>query len=434
MDRELLKQLILDVNENIAKDTGIRRSALDIVLRYAKTDHTVVITGPRRCGKSTLLRQYIKKTGNAVYYFSFDDERLTNFLEDDFSVIHDLFLELYSERKIFLLDEVQNVRGWEKFVNRMQKNKYKFILTGSNAHLLSKEFSTFLTGRHLDVQLFPFSFEEFIRSKRMCGKSDCLDSVDKRDAVQFENVSSREKGMLKNEFSQYFTNGGFPEFVRSEEKDILKRLYEDIILKDVVLRYGIREKEALKEIAHYLISNVARPFTYTKLRDIFSIKTTPTVIDFVTYLEETYLFFTMKRFDSSLKVQNKSPKKVYAIDNGLINAIAFKQTLDEGRLLENAVFLELKRQLLEPYYFSEKNECDFIIKEGRHVHTAIQVTTAITAENREREVRGLKEAMNAFKLDEGLIITLNQEDAIVEDAKKIRIVPLWKWSLEHTTK
>ncbi len=419
MDRALLRQLIIEQNSDGIFDQGILRESLPELLGYFRTNHAIVITGPRRVGKSTLLYQVLSSLKKEdFYYFAFDDERLVSFTEQDFALLYELFLELYGERKIFVFDEIQNVSSWERFVSRLQKKKYKFILTGSNAFLLSKEFSTFLTGRHLDLILLPFSFHEFLVLKN------------KLPPQEISRLSPSQCRELKHAFLEFFVAGGFPEYLKVREKEILKRLYEDIVLKDVVLRYNIREKGSLREIAFHLLSQVARPFSYTSLKNAYSVKNTTTVIDFLYYLEQTYLFFYVKKYSASLKVQSKSPQKVYCVDQGLVQVVAFRNSVDQGRILENIVYLHLRRKKgLRVYYYLEKRECDFLVKEEEKISQAIQVCYELNRENRDREVEGLFDAMGAFHLQEGLLLTSGQEETILRGTQRILVMPVWKWLL-----
>jgi len=313
--------------------------------------------------------------------------------------------EIFGKDGVYFLDEIQNIEKWEKFVRYLIDKKEKVVLTGSNASLLSKELGTKLTGRNLQIEMFPFSFKEFLLFKQ-------------------------EKPSL-NSFEEYLHKGGFPEYLKKENPSILYSLLSDVVMKDIAIRFGIKNTTILNKIVIYLISNVGKEFSYNSIKTMFNIKSVQSVIDYISYFENAYLVFTLPKFSYSYKKQQMSPKKIYSIDNGFSynNSASFSK--DSGKMLENLVFLELRRQFKEIFYFQEKNECDFIIKEREKISKVIQVCFDFNEENKEREIGGLVEAMNEFKLKEGVILTNNQEDEFLIDGKKVIIKPVWKWLLEN---
>lgn len=399
--REALKQIVESQKSGIsAFDYGIKRESLDQI--NVNLPYAVILSGVRRCGKSTLLRQLIEKTGK-FYYFNFEDPRTVGFEINDFQKLNEIFLELYGDCNYYFFDEIQNIQKWELFVRSMLDKKKKFVITGSNASLLSRELGTRLTGRHLRFELFPFSFKEMLEF--------------------------REKKQGINAFEEYLKKGGFPEYLKYDKNEILQELFNDIIARDIVVRYKLRNAKTIKEMAIYLLTNVGKEFSYNSLKKIFGLGSINSVISFISYFEDSYLLFPISKFDYSLKKQIISPKKIYSIDNGLssVNSVSFAS--DRGQMLENIVFLQLRRKHKNIFYFKEKNECDFLVKEKNKITNALQVCYELHDDNKEREIQGLKEALTKFKLKQGLILTYNQEDELKVGNKKIILTPVWKWLL-----
>jgi len=423
MNTRQLKEIVVQQREELKeKDRGIERESLGEIRKYLKIPHVVIISGVRRSGKSTLLTQIISQWFDEnFYYLNFEDERLISFsVEEDFNKLYQAFLELYGEQRTFFLDEIQNVRGWERFVRRMYERGFKFFITGSNARLLSRELATHLTGRHLMMEIYPFSFREFLRFKKIGLKEN------------FEYITE-EQVKIKKYLAQYIEDGGFPEYLKYGEKDILRRLFSDVIFRDILVRYGVRETKTFQEIASYLLANVSNTISYNRLKNIFNLGSVNTVKKYTEYLENSFLMFFVNQFSYSGGKQLISPKKVYCIDPGLRNAVSFKFSAGTGRAIENLVFIELKRRSsdsTEIYYWKNKGEVDFVIKVGLRVKELIQVCYSMDENTEEREVRSLIKAMDEFKLEEGLVITedLDKEEEV--DDKKIMYKPLWKWLLK----
>ncbi len=394
------------------KDT-VLRTQLSVVSSF-KGSSAFVVKGVRRCGKSTLLKQFMKSSlVDDFYYFNFDDERISSFTAVDFQPLMEVFLEVFGKKKNILFDEIQNVAGWELFINRLLRQGYKLFITGSNANLLSKELGTRLTGRHVDMELYPFSFVEFLNAS----------------GVNFSPngfYSTEEKTILLKSFSNYFTKGGMPEATVFLNDAVLVQVVGDIIQKDVVTRYRIRKPSDLKAVAKFLLSNVGNLASYRSLVDNFGISPN-TVQNYINYLEETFLIFTVHKFDRKIKRFDKNPKKVYCVDNGIVtkNIVSFNEKL--GALLENLVAIHLKRISREFYYHhGAASECDFVIPQSRQ---AIQVCYELDPNNIKREVTGLKEAMRETKATAGLILTFSQ-DAWKDLPKNIAVKPVWQWLLE----
>lgn len=400
--KETLRNIVkLQRAELATLDYGIEREKLAQI--DTKLPFAIILSGIRRCGKSTLLRQVMAKTKN-FYYFNFEDPRATNFETNDFQKLNEVFLEEYGGSDCYFFDEIQNAEKWELFIRRILDSGKHALITGSNASLLSQELGTRLTGRHLKYELFPFSFKEFLN---FTGKRPCQES-----------------------FNNYFQKGGFPEYLAIGKTEVLQELLNDIIIRDVAVRYKLRSIKTLKELVLYLLTNAGKEFSYNGLKKIFGLGSTNSAIAFVSHLEDSYLLFTVPKFDYSLKKQLVNPKKVYSIDNGLSNANSASFSEDKGRMLENLVFINLRRNHKDVFYFKGKNECDFVVREKTKINSATQVCYSLDEDNKEREINGLLEAMEKLNVQQGLILTYNQEEEIKTNKKIIKIKPVWKWLLE----
>jgi len=413
MDKNLIKEIIIDQRALFEKKQFVAR---DFPANFLTTKKISVISGIRRCGKSTLLRQ-ISKNLPAFCYLNFEDERMLDFSYRDFNSMHEAFLELYGEQEVYLFDEIQNIPGWEKFVRRLFESGKKIFVTGSNAKLLSSELATTLSGRHLKFELYPFSFREFLEFHKCPIK---------------KNQTTEEKSLLKRKLDQYMEYGGFPEIIISGDKEELKQLYQDVLIKDLLVRFKIRETKGFRDIALYLLSNISLPVSYNGIRNLLGIKSVTSVKNYVDFFEEAYLFYSLFKFDYSVRKQIINDRKIYCVDSGIVNAVAFRFSENLGRIMENLVFIELKRRGADMFYYRERKECDFLLRRGIKVTEAIQVAYSLSdSATEEREVEGLLEAMEKFKLKTGLIITSDKEEEKRIDGKSIKIVPLWRWLLEN---
>lgn len=375
---------------------GVRRDLLDKI--NLNVPHAIVISGIRRCGKSTLLRQLISSYENCNY-FNFEDRRASGFDLSDFDRLDTVLNDLHPGVNCYYFDEIQNVPEWERYVRGQLDMGKKFVVTGSNASLLSRELGTKLTGRHITYELFPMSYVESLRMKD-----------------QAPSLSS---------FKEYSERGGFPEYVQYGSVDILQQLFTDIISRDIVVRHGLRNTRVVESLALYLLSNAGKEITYTSLGKAFDVGSAHSIRDYISYYEDSYLLFTVPMFSYSYKQQQVNPKKVYAIDPGFIKANTVSFTDDNGSLLENIVYLHIRRSHKPGsiYYYKGKGECDFIVAEKNRAVQAIQVCYKLTGDNLERELGGLKEAMSALKIPRGLVITMDQEDRF----DSIDVLPAWKW-------
>lgn len=416
MDPRILKELAMEQKKEFESDDDfVKRYALDNIAQYLELPHVLIISGLRRSGKSTLLKEIHRYyfDGETIYYFNFEDERLMDFTASDFNLLYETFVELMGECNTFFFDEIQNVTGWELFVRRMHDRGFKFVITGSNSSMLSKELGTRLTGRYIGLELFPFSFNEFLD----------FHGINVPDILLVE-----DRATIKKQFSDYLQHGGIPEYLKYDNELILKTLYDNILYKDIFARYSLNDEKTLKELSFYLFSNYGNEISYNKLRIMLGVSIN-TVKNYIGYLENSYLVFSVPRYDYSVKKQIYSPRKMYAIDTALINATSFKFSRDYGKLLENLVFIELKRRNKDIYYHREKNECDFIIREYDTITGAIQVTATLEG-TKEREYEGLLEALNTYNLDEGLILTEDEEFEDTYKGKKVVVMPVWKWLLD----
>ncbi|MCM8775388.1 MAG: ATP-binding protein [Candidatus Omnitrophica bacterium] len=422
MQKTLLREIILEQEKDRqALDLGIKRTALALLSKQISLSHAVVITGIRRCGKSTLLNQAIDNFyKQGVYYLNFEDERLVDFEAADFNHLYEAFLAIYGERKVFFFDEIQNVPKWEIFVRRMQTKGCKFFITGSNASLLSKELGTKLTGRCVSIELYPFSFPEYLSFKGYKLQKNALSYT-------------AERARIKKHFSEYLRHGGMPEYLKYNEATLLKHAYEDILYRDIVARYNIKQVKALRELGLYLLSNIGGTFSYNNLSKILGVRSMNTVKSHTDFLENSFLVSLLNRFSYSLKQQFVANKKIYCIDNGLAESIAFQFSKNQGKFLENLVFLELRRRYAEIYYYKTANnlEIDFLIKNGKKGISLIQVADNLDNEKtRQREIGALARAMDEFKLKKALVLTEDSEEEIKLKSKIITVQPVYKWLLE----
>lgn len=415
MNKNLLRQVIYEQRSK-QTDLGVIRS---IDTKLLDCPEVLVITGIRRCGKSVLMQQIRERQNEKDYYLNFDDERLINFRVEDFQMLNEVFMEDFGIQKHYYLDEIQNVEGWERFVNRLYGQGCKVFVTGSNANLLSRELGTFLTGRHVTIELYPFSFREYLELEQIEVKQDTF-------------YTTEGKALLLGKVQRYMKTGGFPQYIQSDSDNYLFSLYNDIIYKDVVVRNKINNEKQLKEMMYYLASNATHRFTYNSVAKAVNIKSPDTIKSYIGFIEDTYLVRQLAKFDYSVGVQMRSPKKIYFIDNALIHKIGFNATDNLGSSLENCVCVELMRRGKDIYYHADTQECDFIMREGVNIVEAMQVTVSIKdANTREREIKGLLAAMERYGLSIGTIITLEEEEEItVNDHQLISVRPIWKWLLQ----
>lgn len=418
--KNLLASVLKEQHEAFAsRDLGVERESLEDLKEVISTPQVTVITGLRRVGKSTLLAQVAKKYLKEDFYFvNFEDERLLNFQVSDFDVLHETLIRLFGEKKVFLFDEIQNVSEWERFVRRLHDQGYKFIVTGSNASLLSQELGTRLTGRSMRVELYPFSFREYLRFRKV-------------KTPDLNVLTTRQRGNLRKLADEYITFGGIPDALKYPELGVHKALYDDVLYRDIATRYKLDNVKSLKELSFYLVSNTASLVSYNKLKDLLKLGSVNTVINYVDYLENSWLFFVINKYAYSVKEQQIAAKKTYGIDTGLIQSVGFSFSENKGKLMENVVFLQLRRKYHDVYYYktTEDYEVDFFLpKEGY----LIQVTQNFDSpETQERELRALAGAANEQKKAKNLVIvTESEKSEFKREGVQIQAVPLYEWLLQ----
>jgi len=379
-------------------DTGLKREIPDF---SSLSSHALIISGIRRCGKSTLLHQINSIYKDHTLYLNFEDPRLAGFEISDFNRLH----EIVAEKKINTLffDEIQNVEKWENSIRFSLDEGHKVFITGSNASMLSRELGTKLTGRHISRELFPFSYKEYLAFTN-----------------EFADAGSA---------GRYMQCGGFPERIKTGLSEVMMTVFNDILFRDIALRYNIKNTSALQQLAVWLITNTGKRISGNSLKKIFSIGSSSSIMEYLSHLSDAYLFFFIPRFSYSQKVQVVNPKKVYAIDNGMIEANSLSFSDDKGRLLENMVFIHLRRSSREIYYFADKKECDFVVFQKGRSPELYQVAWQLNSDNLDREFAGLTEAMDFFSIKKGTIITHDQSDLYNINGKIITSVPFYKWAM-----
>jgi len=385
-----------------------------------KSREVVDIIGPRRSGKSSVLKLLIKKlnlTDNFLF-INFEDPYFVT--HNDPQVIEELvavYQEYFQKNLEYLFfDEIHALDLWERVVRKLRDSgKYKIFLTGSSSKLLSRELSTLLTGRHLSYSILPLSFGEFLSFKG-------VPIVSKKDLIL------KEKTLLKN-FDEFLSTGGFPEIVKTNNIALLKQYYFDILQKDIVMRYDVRQKDILEKMGIYLITHSAKTLSIASLKKTFDLSY-EAVSTYLDYFHEAFLTFELRQFSYSLKTQQKALKKMYTIDTGLANSISFRFSQDKGRLLEQCVFLEMKRRGIEVYYYKTKNnhEVDFVLKLPNREKQLIQVCWDITeSDTRKREFDTLRQAMEELRLSKAVVLTYNSQETIGEGKNTISVLPVYKW-------
>ena len=422
MDTETIMDVIKNQNDlmlNLIHSPDIIDRRANIANIILSTGVAHIITGPRRCGKSVFAFQIIQ---NSKYgYVNFDDDRLS-ITPSEFAKVEEAIIRLYGDPDVVVLDEIQNISRWEMFVSRLVTNK-KIIITGSNATLLSKELASLMTGRHVDHELLPFSFNEFL-------------DFEKTDIQRGPSFTTVEKVKAISALERYLKSGGFPLAIKLGNA-YLATLFRDIVERDVIFRYKIRFQEKIKDLARYLISNSTSEISYRRIGSVLQLSGKSTVQNWISYLQNAYLLFIVERFSFKLKESVMAPKKVYAVDTGFMNML--NQTQEKGKLIENTVFLHLQREktrLPDPYQINywkdySGNEVDFVIRNGRTINALINVTNASSIDEiNAREIRALLMASRELRCNNLQIITLDYRNEETFEGKKIKFMPIWRWLLQ----
>jgi predicted AAA+ superfamily ATPase len=367
---------------------------------------------------------------NNILYLNFEDERFVPFTVQDFEPLYEAFIELENPhgRTYLFLDEIQNIAGWEKWLNRLYEfEDVKIFISGSNASLLNSEISTALTGRNRQIVTWPFSFREFLTMKEV--------------SINAKSFYKRQKKIeIKRLFGEYLKLGGFPEVLKIEDVTLLEQYYRDIIYRDVITRYGIKNFKEIKELTLFLAANPGTVQSYKNMQKIIGVRSQNTVKNYLEALSDVYLFFSVDLFDYSLKRQIYNPSKIYCIDTALSDSISFRFSRNIGHIYENIVFLELLRRKKELYYWKSKkgNEIDFVVKEGFQITEAIQVCFSLEdATTKQREIKSLIEVNDELKAEHLTVITDDEDSTISIESpsgrRKINVIPLWKWLLMKNT-
>jgi predicted AAA+ superfamily ATPase len=415
------RQIVLEQREEILLDRDadyVQREKIKGI--NPKSSLAQIITGVRRCGKSTLARMAL--SGLTYAYINFDDERLTDIGATELNNILEAVYAVYGDFTHLLLDEIQNVEGWHLFVNRLLRNNFKIILTGSNSKLLSREMASHLTGRYIPIELFSFSFTEYLQAKK----------------IHINNpFTAKGRGLATNYFMKYLHSGGFPEIIHNEEnkQTYIRNLFEAIVTRDIIYRYNIRHIRTFREIAVWLTAHFSTEVSYNRIKNIFELGSENTAKNYVTYLEEAWLFISLSKF-SFKKQESLRNRKIYLVDTAFAELSGESATENTGRLLENIVLLHLFRNRFqggyEVYYYKKNVEVDFVVYSKRSVNELIQVSLSLGNEKtREREIRSLVRASGELHPKNVTIITLNQKEDIVVEGIQISIKPVTEWIFEQ---
>ena len=375
------------------RDTGLPRPLS--VNESTLDSHALVLTGVRRCGKSTLMSQRIRRNAADWFYLKFDSPQLVDMELGDSDAL-DRVIARSGARNLYF-DEMHELDGWELYVLQKLDEGFRVCVTGSNASLLKGERATKLTGRHISRELFPFSFNEYCE---YLGKPHDWTEID---------------GYLKS--------GGFPRFLATRDQSILFELFDDIMYRDVVAKHGIREMGAVQRLAAYLIENPGCRFSATRMLKSLNVSVASTVINWCDWFEDAYLFFFVPKYSDSVRAQLVNPRKVYSVDTGLVNVVSRRIVFNDALCFENMVFLALRRKYRDIFYFDDGGECDFVCMEHHLPRVAVQACVKLTKEDAGREKEGLIAAMRRFSFGEGFIVTKSQREEIKVDEGVIHVVP-----------
>ncbi|MGC8581225.1 MAG: ATP-binding protein [Thermoplasmata archaeon] len=421
MNDSYLTRVITDqksvVEELMSKPSIIDREFSILIKKEIDKSHITVLTGIRRSGKSTSALLAVKNT--SYVYINFDDPALYGFSIQDFKVLDEVISKL--KPSYIILDEIQNVSGWEMYVSYIKSNK-RYLITGSNSNLLSSEFSSKLTGRYIAYNIFPFSFSEFLKYKN----------------IEVNQYLTEDIAKTKEYLSEYIELGGFPESYDLGRRYSLQ-LFNDILIKDVENRFKIKKYTMqFREMSKYLMLNTGNEISYSKLARIFKIGSSNTIKKYFSLLESAYLVWHLDKFSTKFKESYLSPKKIYSIDTAISISMGVDKNLDKGRLLETLIAIELQRRKsyispeLNIYYWKNylQHEVDFVIAKGKKVEQLIQVCYSLENEDtKNREIRSLLAASKELKCSNLYILNWDREDTVKIEGSEIKIIPVWKWLL-----
>jgi len=436
MKEDLLKRVIVDQQQFLTPYEELwEREYQSHIISCLDNDYIILLTGVRRAGKSYLLKiikniaaKHKQLEERNFLYINFEDERLVNIEPHELSGIIELYFRLYQpdfDKKIILLfDEIQGIQQWDRWINRLYEQKrFKIFITGSNASLLKKETGKLLTGRSISIEIFPLSFKEYLYYFKK------QEPVTEKDFYDLQ----RRAGLL-NAFEDYVRFGGFPEHLKTTNYLILQEYFKDIIQRDIIYRYSIRYKKELKEMARIIISGPGNILSFKNIGSAVGLKNLNTVKNYISYLQESYLVFGIPLFSASVKKQIYNPDKYYGIDPGLYHAVSFRVSPNIGQLIENIVFLELKRKLVvgdELFYYKTRTgkEIDFLMMERGRIRL-IQVCYDLSENSTfQREKRALIEAAKEIGIGEGVILNGSIKDRVEGDGVTLSITPVWEFLL-----
>jgi predicted AAA+ superfamily ATPase len=418
MDSLKLLTLFADQKEELQNNdmtqlcTRLEETQLSLTSNLAQ-----VVIGVRRSGKSTLCEKFIRQNGVEFAYANFDDDRLANLNSEDFDQVLDALYQIYGDFKYLFLDEVQNITGWQLFVNRMLRQKVHLFITGSNSKLLSSELTTHLTGRHNMVELYPFSFYEYGMMKK----------------VELKSLSTKSRALRKRALNEYLLEGGFPELMNEENKrGYIEALLNSIIKNDIAKRFKVRYVEVLRRLAEHLSDNFCQEFVASELAKTFGVSD-HTIENYYSYLKEAFLLQGIHKFSYKSKERIRC-EKVYVVDVAFVSERenAFS-TENLGWRLENVVYIELLRRFHQQYtdvfyYRDQQCEVDFLIAKEGKVKQLIQVSYNISSEKTlKREISGLIKAAEMFKCENLLLINFDAEQDVEKNGHTIHIVPAAEW-------
>ena len=375
------------------RSAGLPRK-VEVSREILKT-HALVRTGVRRCGKNTVMTQRIRGTADPWFYLKFDAPQLVS-LELSDSARLDKVVERSGARRLYL-DEIHEMDGWELYVLEKLDEGFRVCVTGSNASLLKGERASKLTGRHVSLELFPFSYAEFLA------------------------FTHGRKG--RKSVEEYLETGGFPRYVETREESHLTELFDDIVYRDVVVRHGIREVGAVERLAAYLSENPGCRFSASRMLKPLGVSNASTVTQWCDWFEDAYLFFFVPKYCDSARAQLVNPRKAYCVDTGLLQVVSTRLVFNDALRFENLVFLALRRKFRELHYFDEGGECDFVAVRRHAPVLAVQACVELTTGDLDRELGGVRAAMARFGLREGWIVTLDQTDAYEVPEGTVRVVP-----------
>lgn len=407
--------------EHLLSMPNITRQTHHDIDQLLHTPQIKLITGPRRAGKSVFALMMLQ--GHQFAYLNFDDQKLLSLWDED--LVMSALDSIYPEYQFLLLDEVQNIDGWELWVAKLYRRGINLVITGSNAKMLSSEMATALTGRYVEIEMLPFSLAELLRYS----------------GIDIASIKPVQEANARIIYEDYLRQGGYPETLKARQMtaNYLESLFTAIITKDVAQRHNIRKTTELFDLAHYLLTNFCNPFTTLSLTEDLGLKSENTVKKFCSYLHEPYLFYYLPRYNNKLRVMMKAPRKVYVVDNGFIIGASFNLSENHGRLLENTVFVELRRLGYNEdktlfYYRSRNNkEVDFVTRKGTHVEQLIQVSYDISnSRTLKREISALIECAEELHCENLLLITFDKEDNIEHNGHTIKVLPFNKWQSQHS--